>query len=402
MTERTSTTFDTTTVRTTAGPKPEQHATDLTAARQVEPDTVTAGAGIGTRTAGLPVVGRGHERGCVMTARRAPTPRPGIYELYWRFAADRQRIFQHRVAGQPPPWTDDPILATYKFCNVFRAADRVSQYLIQHICYHTEPCTPSDRLFQIVAFRTFSRIATWRGVHAFLGRHPTLDDLRDGRFSAALDHVHQRTGGLYTGAFILCATDAYGHPRTHHNHIDLMRHMFGRGALGDRLLAATSLRAVYDLLHAYPLMGDFMSYQTAIDLNYSTLLTVSEHTFTQPGPGALRGIRKCFADLGDYTPAETIMWMVDHHADEFTRLGLPFTGLWGRPLHAIDCQGLFCETDNYCREAAPELTSTRTRIKTRFTPTPEPLPLFFPPKWDLNKLVPSNPIPAPAHTQTLF
>ena len=55
------------------------------------------------------------------------------------------------------------------------------------------------------------------------------------------------------------------------------------------------------LLHRYPLMGDFMSYQVAIDLNYSDLLDFSENDFTQPGPGALRGIKKAFEDLGSYT-----------------------------------------------------------------------------------------------------
>lgn len=60
-----------------------------------------------------------------------------------------------------------------------------------------------------------------------------------------------------------------------------------------------------------------------------------------------------FQDLGDYTPAEIVLWMTERQGDEFARLGLPFAGLWGRPLHAIDCQGLFCETDKYCREAAP-------------------------------------------------
>ena len=160
--------------------------------------------------------------------------------------------------------------------------------------------------------------------------------------------------------------------------------MFLQDRLGERLLAAESLRQVYDLLHQYPLMGDFMSYQTAIDLNYSDLINFSENEFTQPGPGALRGIKKVFEDLGDYTPSEIIMWMVDNQQQEFKRLNLPFDGLWGRPLQAIDCQGLFCETDKYCREALPELTSARKRIKARFSVTPEPLELFFPPKWDID------------------
>src|SRR5690606_26807002 len=147
-------------------------------------------------------------------------------------------------------------------------------------------------------------------------------------------------------------------------------HMFLQDTLGARLLAAQSLREVYDLLHRYPLMGDFISYQMSIDLNYSDQIAFSENEFTQAGPGALRGIKKVFADLGDYTPADIIRWMVDHQEQEFARLGLPFDGLWGRPLQAIDCQGLFCETDKYCRVAVPELASARKRIKTRFSATP--------------------------------
>ena len=321
---------------------------------------------------------------------RSLTPRKGIYELYWHFAAERHRVFERRAAGVPWPWTDDAILQEYKFCNVFRALDRVSQYMIRDVCYHEEPCTSEDRLFQIVAFRTFSRIDTWRTVRRVLGRYPTLDDLADGSLTAALDHARAGNGGLYTGAFILCATDAYGQSLKHLNHIELFRHMFLDDALAKQVMVARSLREVYDLLHRYPLMGDFMSYQTAIDLNYSELVNFSENEFTQPGPGALRGIKKVFEDTGDYSPTEVILWMVEHQEAEFDRLGLGFDGLWGRRLHAIDCQGLFCETDKYCREAAPELASARKRIKARFAATAEPIKMFFPPKWGINDKVPCH------------
>lgn len=322
--------------------------------------------------------------------KRSPVPRPGIYQLYWHFASERQRTFERRVAGEEWPWTNDSILQEYKFCNVFRAADRVSQYMIRDVCYHTENCSPEDRLFQIVAFRTFSKIDTWRTVRETLGHYPRLDDLANGAFTKALEEAKSANGGLYTGAFILCATNAYGRSLKHLNHVELFRHMFLTGRLGEKLLTAGSLREVYNLLHEYPLMGDFMSYQVAIDLNYSDLVNFSENEFTQAGPGALRGIKKCFEDLGDFTPTDVILWMVERQEEEFARLGLPFTGLWGRPLHAIDAQGLFCETDKYCREAAPELASARKRIKARFAATHEPLQLFFPPKWGISERLPSG------------
>ncbi len=317
-------------------------------------------------------------------AKRPLTPRTNIYNLYWYFASERQLMFEKRAAMQPAPWTDDPILQTYKFCNVFRAADRVSQYMIRNVCYHDEPCTPANRLFQIVAFRTFSRIETWQAVREFLGHYPTLADLASNKFTEALQHAKSKNGTLYTGAFILAPGNIYGHQQKYLNHVELFRHMFLVDNLADKLIAAKSLRQVYELLHIYPLMGDFMSYQTAIDLNYSNLINFDENDFVQPGPGALRGIKKCFEDLGDYTPAEVIMWMVKNQQKEFKRLGLPFNGLFGRPLHAIDCQGLFCETDKYARVAAPELASARIRIKTKFSQSNDRLNLLFPPKWNID------------------
>ena len=322
--------------------------------------------------------------------RHPPIPRPNVYELYWRFASARQGAFEARVAGSPAPWTTDRIIQTYKFCNVYRAADRVSQYMIRDVCYHEEDCTDEDRLFQIMAFRTFSKIETWRGVRRLLGRFPTLEDLGNDSLTKALEAIKLQNGGLYTAAFILCANDAYGCSLKHLNHIELFRHMFIRDSLGSQILEVRSLRELYDLLHRYPLMGDFMSYQIAVDLNYSPLVCFSENDFTQPGPGAIRGLKKCFQSLEDYSPAEAILWMVERQQEEFARLALPFNGLWGRPLHAIDCQGLFCETDKYCREAVPDLASNRKHIKAKFSPAAESVTLMFPPKWGINGLLPKG------------
>src|SRR5260370_33132470 len=142
--------------------------------------------------------------------KRAPVPRKSVYELYWYFASERQRAFEGRVSGQSRPWSDDPILQQYKFCNVFRAADRVSQYMIREVCYQDEPCTPEDRLFQIVAFRTFSKIATGRSMREFLGRYPTLDDLPGASFSEGRERTTIKNAGLHTRRLQRCDTYGYG------------------------------------------------------------------------------------------------------------------------------------------------------------------------------------------------
>jgi hypothetical protein len=320
-------------------------------------------------------------------AGRVPTPRSPIYDLYWIFAARRQAAFERRLSGQLWPWSDDPILQQYKFCNVFRAADRVSQYLIRDVAYREPRGAAADRLFQIVAFRTFSRPDTWQGAIDYLGHVPTLEDLASGAFETALDEVKAAHGGLYTGAFILCATKAFGFNEKHKNHVALFKQMFLDQDAARRILEAASLGEIVCFLESFPLIGPFMSYQTAIDLNYSDLVNFDENEYTRAGPGALRGIRKAFVDLGSLGPSDVIHWMVERQDAEFARLGLHFSGLWGRRLHAIDCQGLFCELDKYCREAAPHLSSNRSRIKARFAPSGRPLTFFFPPKWGLNHRV---------------
>jgi hypothetical protein len=318
-----------------------------------------------------------------LTSSRSPTPRQGVYELYWQFAYKRQQAFEARIVGQAAPWSDDPIIQEYKFCNVYRAADRVSQFMIRDVCYNPELSRAEDRLFQIIAFRMFSNIETWKQLRYILGRAPTLDDLVSGSFELALTRIKQDSGKLYTGAFILCAADAYGRRLKHLNHVELFKDMFLNQGLASKILGATSLKQIYSLLHAFPLMGDFMSYQIAIDLNYSVLVNFSENDFTQAGPGALRGIKKVFQDTNGLSPEEVIMWMVDHQEEEFARFGYDFKGLFGRPLQAIDCQGLFCETDKYCRVAMPELKSARSRMKAHFRQSEAPLELFFPPKWNI-------------------
>src|SRR5690348_17308365 len=65
--------------------------------------------------------------------RPSPAKPTIVYDTYWRFAFERQEVFFRRMHRQPPPWTRDPVLQRYKFTNVYRACDRVSQYLIREV-----------------------------------------------------------------------------------------------------------------------------------------------------------------------------------------------------------------------------------------------------------------------------
>jgi hypothetical protein len=128
-----------------------------------------------------------------------------------------------------------------------------------------------------------------------------------------------------------------------------------------------------------------MAYQLATDFNYSEVFNFDENDFTIAGPGAERGIKKCFIDTDGKDSEYVIQYMVENQEKEFRRLGIIFKNLWGRPMHAIDCQGWFCELDKYSRAKFPELKSNRVRIKTKYQLTPKRLDYFYPPKWNINK-----------------
>jgi hypothetical protein len=156
--------------------------------------------------------------------------------------------------------------------------------------------------------------------------------------------------------------------------------------------AAPSMAAAFEVLASYESIGPFLAYQFIIDLNYTPHLSFSEADYIVAGPGALRGIRKCFTDPGDYSPAEIIQWVADQQGDAFERRCLEWHDLWGRPLHLIDAQNLFCEVDKYTRKAHPDLSSFApgTRIKQHYTPAAAPLTAWFPPKWGINRSIPSR------------
>jgi hypothetical protein len=310
-----------------------------------------------------------------------PLVRQEVYDTYWRFAAERQHMLHRRLNGQDAPWTNDPILERYKFCNAYRAADRVSQYLIGDVIYgpKTHDLSAEDTFMRIILFRLFSKEATWEVLEDVTGGM-RIATLRPSKLARTLDRVRERQA-IYTAAFILCAHDAYGHATKHRNHLELVRRMFRPRALGRELARARTLMEVYEALIIWPMIGPFMGYQLAIDLNYSEHLDFSEDEFTMPGPGALRGLRKVFTDFAGQSPQQLIMRMVDRQEHEFERLGLEFRTLGGRRLHAIDCQGLFCETDKYARAAFPELISNRVRIKQEYRPNGPLTALRYPPKW---------------------
>lgn len=326
-------------------------------------------------------VGQGDPPAEVRIAGRRLWP-TAVFDTYWRFAAERQRIYEARLAGAPAPWTADPILRRHRFTNCYRAADRVSQFLIREVSYAGSQ-EPIEVVFRTLLFKLFNRIETWR-LLVGKGVQPSWADFSPQAYDDVLTQAFQSGAQLYSAAYVI-PPPRLGASRKHSNHMQLLALMM-RDGVARRLLAADSMAAAFKVLRSYPTMGDFLAYQFLIDLNYSSVLDFDENDFVVPGPGALDGIRKCFGRDALGMESEVIRHAVDEQDAHFERLGLSFDGLRGRPLKLIDCQNLFCEIGKYARLAHPEIpgSSGRTRIKQNYRPDPAPLTAWFPPKWGIN------------------
>jgi len=321
-----------------------------------------------------------------VSVRRTPPTPSTVYDTYWDFAVRRQDIFHRRVRGESAPWTVDPVLAAHRFTNPYRAADRVSQYMIRHVAYAGEQ-SPDEIMFRILLFKLFNRIGTWELLTRTVGP-PAARTFGVERYDCALSAAFGRGERLYSAAYIMPAASR-GAPRKHRTHLDLLRSMLD-DRLPEVLISAPSMKDAYLALLRYRGIGTFLAYQLVTDLNYSRVLNFSEMDFVMAGPGARSGLRKCFSDPGDYGDEDLIRYVAEHQAEEFSARGLTFEDLWGRPLQLIDCQNLFCEVDKYARVTHPEAEGIgqRTRIKQRFRPLPDPIDVWFPPKWGLNDRLP--------------
>jgi len=79
--------------------------------------------------------------------------------FYWLHERENIRI-RKEERGDPPPWTDDPILQEFKFCQVFREDDRTTRWFRTHM---RDPLqNKPEVLMATIIFRWFNLIETGR------------------------------------------------------------------------------------------------------------------------------------------------------------------------------------------------------------------------------------------------
>lgn len=236
-------------------------------------------------------------------------------ERFFDFARARHQIYLDRLDGKSPPWTKDPILARYRFTNVFRELDRVTIWLRQNVReqYATQP---GRLLLGTVVFRLFNRITTGEAIflqkdlqgHTAFEHYINSGDTSD--LKRAILAYCGKNGPFITGSYIIKTPEGMskldgvlwiidqfcnGCTKDGDNDTEWMRYALQLRKHNDR--GAVRLEDVFNWMRRHPFIGDFTAYEIVTDLRHTPLLCNASDTMTwaNPGPGCQRGIRAVFA-----------------------------------------------------------------------------------------------------------
>lgn len=262
--------------------------------------------------------------------------------VYW--IKERHAILERRVAGLQKPWTDDTILQSYRFCNVRREDDTVTQWI--RVNWREPHADDPNLWFALV----LARLINWPETLAEIG-YPVGAKVWQKQWFLNVMKSRQREGKkIFTGAYMIHADAKHGGTKAEYLAEAVLSPMWEHREWLCNMRHTTLVEA-FMALRQYRDMGEFMAGQVIADLKYVPPMTLAHDwwTWATPGPGSRRGLnRLCNRALNaKWTPGSEWDW----HEELRERINLvapQIVSSVGR-LHAQDYQNCLCEYDKYCR-----------------------------------------------------
>ena len=175
-------------------------------------------------------------------------PKDEIFQYYFYFIQKRMEIFWNKY-NSIFPLTDDEVLQNYKFTNVYRALDRVSQYLINNVIYNNDTkFNDKDILFRILFFKIFNKIETWEYLESKLGQisTETFDLKKINKYLA----LRKDKTPIFSNAYMMTGTHSkYNHlTYKHEKWLEMVKNEMLNDKVFERIIKAKSFEQVYNLL----------------------------------------------------------------------------------------------------------------------------------------------------------
>lgn len=263
------------------------------------------------------------------------------YTPLWHWVREREQIRIRKDRGDVPPWTDDPILATYRFCNVRREDDRGTIWIRKHI---REPFANHPLLWlMLCAARQINWPDTLAELMRSLDAWPYGDHFEPRLMTLLLNQRKNRGKKVYTGAYMISAPATKGADKQAYIAETVI------GALWRRRehfpTWNVSLRRVHEWITASNGWGAFMAYQAVVDMRFTRLLDAAPdiETWAAAGPGTIRGLNRLHGRALTYglSQGQALgeMRAIFKVAQTETGVAMDFS----------DVPNILCEVDKYLR-----------------------------------------------------
>lgn len=284
------------------------------------------------------------------------------------FVVERHRIWEQRQAGAPQPWTDDPVLASRKFTNVFRVLDPGTQFVLDELLDRS--LTERDQLMRLFLYRHTGRVDSWDWVYLSTGQYPTVATLDD--TLAALKQWRAAGRPVFTNAYLVFPQSAVPGTDKLDSIVDLARRLFTPGSPDDVMpgwWAAKSQAERFKVLRSNKGVGDFMSMQVLTDWGYQ-LSVDREDDFLVPGPGSVKGAKALNPNASVGDTVKEVLYRV-RELPQCPRLGYRVPSL-------MDIgSNLLCEWSKYVRFRA-QPSQPKAYVPAHPGPQPRPtLPSYY-------------------------
>lgn len=221
------------------------------------------------------------------------------FEPLWHWVREREAIRVKKERGDPMPWTDDPILAKYRFCNVRREDDLVTRWVKANV---RERFAGSPNLWLMLCI---ARQINWPETLATLISSGNLAWPVDSNFRPAilgevLEGIARAGKKVFTGAYIITAPSTKGAKKTAFVAKSTIGSLWRDRARFEKLFSNRpgflTMQTVHSALTDHPGWGPFLAYQAVVDMRFTPLLDRAPDVagWAAAGPGTIRGLNRTF------------------------------------------------------------------------------------------------------------
>lgn len=259
---------------------------------------------------------------------------------------ERQTIYHKRhVLDLPYPWSSDRILTEHRFTNIYRETDPGTQYAIASILETDHK--PLDKAFNIMIYRLIGRRQT----------HEQLGFIRLAEFNKQdfITRLEALPSPVFTSAYTVCPTPVVSSCKIE-NVAEIIAFLAQHlPHFWQRASASETMQAAYQALLLCYGFGNFLVYQTLVDLTYpvqgGAVLGFDANEWAAAGPGAKKGIEAiCLRPVSSQEKQLSIMRYLHAHQDiEFARLDLNFPRWQNKPISLPNIQNALCSFQKYVK-----------------------------------------------------